>query len=136
MQRRRVQISVVWPHQRVSFGIDLHTIEKPKIPQRPEHLTRKNRAKVDHLLRAIVKPNAERVIGYDLEVRYSVNRVSHLSGCIGSGPSPSCNRSQLAASSPCRNLAQSATRRLSRNGRVPAISLTGTTKRSYIVLPS
>ena len=58
MERGRVEIRAVGPDQRMHIGIDPHLIKNHQIAQWAEQFPGKDRLKVDHLFRGIIKSDA------------------------------------------------------------------------------
>ena len=67
MQRRRVEVCSVRPHERTSLRIEHDLIENGWIPERPEWRAMENRQKVDSLLGAVDERHHERERAHDVE---------------------------------------------------------------------
>lgn len=104
MERRRVEVSPVRPHERVNLRVQPHLCEDVGILKRAIQLAGKHRCEIDGLLRTVPELHAERVRAdaverSDLMERMRTHR-AYCNGAIGRGGRPACRRSQSALSSP------------------------------------
>jgi hypothetical protein len=63
----RVEVCAVRPDKGMHFGVDENLIEKGEVAQRPEEFPGEDWAKIDHLLRGVIEPDAKGIGPHYLE---------------------------------------------------------------------
>ena len=77
MQRGRIEVGSVRPHQRMDFAVDCDLIEKPEVVKRAVQLTGENRKEINGLLGAVVEPNLDSVWGHNREFNDAAEQMWH-----------------------------------------------------------
>src|SRR6266487_30452 len=77
VQRCRIEVGPVRPHQGACLGIELHLVERREVLKRPEQHTSKNRCEINTLLGAVGERHTQRVRRPDMKSRYPVDWMGH-----------------------------------------------------------
>ena len=77
MERRRVKIRPIRPHERTNFGIDPDLNKDPKVAQRPEEFSSQDRFEIDRLFQVVIELYAQSVRRYDLNGSDAADAVNH-----------------------------------------------------------
>ena len=83
MQRGRIEVRSVRPHQHSDFGIDPNLVKQVQVTPWAVQLPNQNRLKIDDPLGPVVKANAKCVRREDFETADSISRMSHRTSYSG-----------------------------------------------------